>query len=232
MARTDPEPFPNTPNTVAHSPDPMPIAVSIIEDDAGFRETLERVINLTPELHCVSVHPNGRHALAHLPEAHAEVVLVDIRMPQLGGIECVRQLRGLVPQLLPVMLTAYGDDELIFEALRAGAVGYLLKRATPAQIVDAIIEVHEGGSPMTPEIARRIAVYLHESQPTAAKADDHNLTAREREILDLVAQGAQSRKIAETLNIATSTVSNHLRKIYAKLQVNSRAAAVAKLYGN
>ena len=210
----------------------MPIAVSIIEDDTRFRETLERVVNLSPELRCASVHPNGSHALAHLPKAGADVVLVDIRMPQLGGIECVRQLRGLLPEVLPVMLTAYGDDELIFDALRAGAVGYLLKRATPAQIVDAIIEVHAGGSPMTPEIARRIAAFLHETPARVFNPGEQSLTAREREILELAAQGAQSRKIADSLNIATSTVSNHLRKIYAKLQVNSRAAAVAKLYGN
>jgi DNA-binding NarL/FixJ family response regulator len=150
-------------------------------------------------------------------------------MPRLSGIECVRLLRRQIPALLPIMLTLYADDELIFGSLQAGAVGYLLKRSTPDEIRDAIREVHAGGSPMTPEIARRVAVHFCHPPVATPCAANHGLTPREDEILRLIAQGRQTKEIARGLDIAVSTVSNHLRSIYAKLEVTSRVAAVAKM---
>jgi len=161
--------------------------------------------------------------------AGPEVVLVDIKMPGCSGIECVRLLRKQIPTLLPIMLTLYADDELIFGSLQAGAVGYLLKRSTPEQIREAIRQVHAGGSPMTPEIARRVATHFRHSKAATPRAVQHGLTPREEEILRLIAQGRQTKEIAQGLHIAVSTVSNHLRSIYAKLEVTSRTAAVAKV---
>lgn len=205
----------------------MPIRVSIVENDRQFRETLEVVINASPDVRCVSVHPNGEHALRTLREATPEVLLVDIRMPRLSGIDCVRALRALEPRLLPLMLTAYDDDELIFEALKAGAIGYLLKRTAPEDIVEAIREAHRGGSPMTPEIARRVTQQFHaqEKQPSAGLG----LSAREREVLLLLGDGKATKEIASVLQLSPSTINSHLRHIYDKLHVNSRAGAVAKL---
>lgn len=207
----------------------MPISVSLIEDDAEFRQTIEDVIRGAPDLRCVSSHFNGEDALRRLETAQPEVVLVDIKMPHLSGIECVRQLRRQIPALLPIMLTLYADDELIFGSLQAGAVGYLLKRSTPDEIRNAIREVHAGGSPMTPEIARRVALHFHQPQAASPGGANHGLTPREDEILRLIAQGRQTKEIARGLDIAVSTVSNHLRSIYAKLEVTSRVAAVAKM---
>ncbi len=208
----------------------MPISVSIIEDDTDFRRTVERIVASAPNLRCASSHPNAEHALQHLPATRPDVVLVDIKLPDRDGIECVRELRTRLPDLLPIMLTLYGDDELIFKSLQAGAVGYLLKRVTPAQILDAIREVHAGGSPMTPEIARRVAVHFHQQPRSSAIAPVYGLTPRESEILRLITQGRQTKEVAGLLGIAPSTVSNHLRSIYAKLAVTSRTAAIVKLH--
>lgn len=206
----------------------MPIRVSLIEDNTAFRETTKRLIDAAPDLRCVSTHPNSEHALRHLPPAAPEVVLADIRMPRLTGIECVRRLRELLPRLLPIMLTSYGEDELIFQSLQAGAVGYLLKRAAPATILAAVREVHAGGSPMTPEIARKVALHFRQNHVQDHSA--HGLTPRELEVLQFVAQGKQSKEIADVLGIARPTVHNHLRHIYEKLHVSSRIAAVAKVF--
>jgi len=208
----------------------MPIKVSIIEDDADLRSAVEQIIASAPDLHCASSHPNAEHALKHLPECHPDVALVDIRLPGMDGIELVRQLRICLPQLLAIMLTGYWNDDLIFQSLQAGAVGYLLKRATGTQILDAIREVHTGGSPMTPEIARRVATHFREQPAPLVGSCDHGLTAREREILQLITQGKSSKEVAAASGIAVSTVSNHLRNIYAKLAVTSRTAAIAKLH--
>jgi len=207
----------------------MPIRVSIIEDDASFRDSLRTVLQATPDLLCASVHPNSEHALRFLGPARPDVVLVDIRMPRVSGIECVRRLRATMPPLLPIILTSFSDDESIFESLKAGAVGYLLKRSTPDEILDAIRQAHQGGSPMTPEIARRVTAYFHELN--GAEETKGVLTPREDEILRLMRLGKNSKEVAETLGIALPTVHAHLRNIYDKLHVGSRTAALAKYFG-
>lgn len=207
------------------------ITVSVIEDDRRYRESLFALLRETRGLRCVSQHPNGAHALRHLPLVRPDVALVDIRLAQLSGIQVVRELRQSVPACLPLMLTSHGDDELIFEALKAGAVGYLLKRAGLDRIVDAIQEAVAGGSPMTPEIARRVTSFFRQSSP-APSGDNRRLTSREQEVLHEVAMGKASKEIAADLGIALPTVHNHLRHIYEKLEVSSRAGAVAKFFQN
>lgn len=205
-----------------------PIRVSLVEDVAAFRATTARLIAATPGLACVSSHPNAEHALRHLPEAHPDVALVDIELLGRSGIECVRELRGVMPGLLIIMLTGHANDDYIFQSLQAGAVGYVLKRAGADAILGAIRDVAAGGSPMTPEIARRVA--LHFRHDAAQAAVVHGLTPREFEVLQLLARGKAPRDIADQLHVALPTVNNHLRHIYEKLHVSSRMAAVAKVF--
>lgn len=206
----------------------MTLRISLIDDDSGYRDAIAGLLGSARDLQCVSTHPNGEHALRHLPAARPDVVLVDIKMPRLSGIETVRRLRGLRPGLLAVMLTGYGDDEFIFQALQAGAVGYLLKRSSFDTLLASVREVYAGGSPMTPEIARRVALHFR-PEPGRTSAG-HGLTPRELEVLQFVAQGRQSKEIAELLAIAQPTVHNHLRHIYEKLHVTSRTAAIARFF--
>jgi DNA-binding NarL/FixJ family response regulator len=203
------------------------IRVSVIEDDRRYRESLTNSLRQAEGLRCVSHHPNGAHALKHLPISRPDVILVDIRLPQLSGIQVVRELRRRFPGCLPIMLTSHGDDELIFEALKAGAVGYLLKRVGLDRIIAAIHEAVDGGSPMTPEIARRVTSFFRQ-KPSVPSDGEARLTRREQEVLREVALGKASKEIAADLGIALPTVHNHLRHIYDKLEVSSRAGAVAK----
>ncbi|MBI2927687.1 MAG: response regulator transcription factor [Verrucomicrobia bacterium] len=205
------------------------IKVSLIEDDAGVRERYARLIDAAGDMRCVSQHPNGAHALHHLPAGAPDVVLVDIRMPQLSGIECVRQLKALLPRLLPVMLTQFGDADLIFESLKAGAVGYLLKSDLPDSLPALIRQVHSGGSPMTPEIARRVLGHFH--APPAPLHEEVRITPREEEVLRLVAQGYSSKEIGEKLGCSAVTVDRHVQHICAKLHVSGRVAAASKYFG-
>ncbi len=206
------------------------ITVSIIEDDSGLRESLQALLGGFNRFRCVSVHPNSEHALRHLPENPPNVALVDINLPKMSGIECVRHLKPICPTTQFLILTVYEDTDLIFESLKAGASGYLLKRSEPARIMDAITEVHQGGAPMTAEIARRVVKSFqeprHEEDPVTAL-----LRPRECEVLELLAKGASYREIAEQLNISFSTVNSHVKSIYERLHVRSRSQAVAKYLG-
>ncbi len=151
---------------------------------------------------------------------------MDIHLPRLSGIDCVRKLKALGPNLLVLMLTAYEDDDLIFQALKAGANGYLIKQTSPSEILAAVKEVHEGGAPMSSNIARKVIQSFH--QTVANQSPTDSLSPREREILDLLAKGYSNKEIADTLSIAYLTVHTHVRNIYGKLQVRSRTEAVAK----
>lgn len=198
----------------------MKIRVSLIENDSRLRESLASAINSSADIECVSQHPNGADALKHLPAAQPHAALVDIRMPRLGGIECVRQLKGTLPNLLPVMLTQYGEEDLIFEALKAGAVGYVLKSDLSMGVCDLIREVVAGGSPMTPEIARRVARFFHGF--SSSPHEGENLTPREEETIGLVRKGYANKEIATRLGISKNTVANHLQSIYRKLHAQGR----------
>jgi DNA-binding NarL/FixJ family response regulator len=204
----------------------MKINVGIVEDDRELRESLAKVVEGHSRLHCVAACKSGEEALQLLPTVSPDVVLMDINLPGMNGVECVRRLKQLLPATQVVMLTAYEDTDNIFGSLEAGASGYLLKRSKSAEILEAIKEVLEGGSPMTAHIARKV---VHSFQNRGASPDPMaNLAEREREVLDLLAQGLMYKEIADKLGIGFETVRTYVRRIYEKLQVRSRTEAVAK----
>jgi DNA-binding NarL/FixJ family response regulator len=204
----------------------MPINVSIVEDSDQLRGTLARVINRAEGFKCVSQHPSAEDALENLPNVKPDVVLMDINLPGLNGVECVRQLKPKLPGTQVMMLTVYEDTENIFNALAAGASGYLLKRTTSAELVAAIKDVLRGGSPMTTHIARKVVQSFQRTAPTAPPTE--NLSTREQEVLDCLAKGFLYKEIAESLGISYETVHTYIRRIYEKLQVRTRTEAVAK----
>lgn len=203
----------------------MPITVSIVEDNDKLRGTLARVLNRTGGFQCVSQHPSAEDALKELPGIKPDVVLMDINLPGLNGVECVRQLKPLLPQTQVIMLTVYEDTENIFNALAAGANGYMLKRTSSKELIDAIHEVQRGGSPMTMHIARKV---VQSFQRTAPAQPAEILSEREQQVLDLLSQGLIYKEIAEKLGISYETVHTYIRRVYEKLQVRTRTEAVAK----
>ncbi|HWH70266.1 MAG TPA: response regulator transcription factor [Candidatus Sulfotelmatobacter sp.] len=207
----------------------MSIAVSIVEDDAGVRGSLARLIDSSPGFRCVSQHPSAESALQELPKAQPEVVLMDINLPGLNGVECVRRLKPLLPRTQVIMLTVYQNTEHIFNALTAGATGYMLKQTPPAELLAAIRDVHAGGSPMNSHIARKIVQSFQKPAPTIRETD--NLSPREAEVLALLAKGYLYKEIADKTGLTYATVHTHIRHIYEKLQVRSRTEAVAKHLG-
>lgn len=200
------------------------ITVSIVEDDVKFRTTLARLINSTRGLICISQHPDAASALKELPVNPPKVVLMDINMPGMSGVDCVRLLKQRMPSILVVMLTVYEDTDLIFNALSAGAMGYLLKQSTPDQIIHAVQSVHEGGSPMTSQIARQVVEVFQKN--IDGGSDYGKLTVREQEVLDQLAKGSSYAEIGENLSISFYTVRAHLRSIYEKLHVQSGTQAI------
>jgi DNA-binding NarL/FixJ family response regulator len=204
----------------------MPITVSIVEDNEQLRGTLVRVINRADGFKCVSNYCSAEAALEGLPGDRPEVVLMDINLPGMNGVECVRQLKQRGVPTLVVMLTVYEDTENIFNALAAGASGYLLKRTKAAELIAAIREVHTGGSPMTTHIARKVIQSFQRSGPSSSPSE--NLSQREQEVLECLSQGFLYKEIAEKLGISYETVHTYIRRIYEKLQVRTRTEAVAK----
>jgi DNA-binding NarL/FixJ family response regulator len=204
----------------------MAITVSIVEDQDPLRNTLVRVLNRAEGFRCMSDHANAEEALKALPQQQPEVVLMDINLPGMNGVECVRQLKQLLPNIQVIMLTVYEDTENIFNALAAGASGYLLKRTPRAELLDAIREVHGGGSPMTTHIARKVVQSF--ARTSASPPATSNLSEREQQVLDCLSQGFLYKEIAERLGISYETVHTYIRRIYEKLQVRTRTEAVAK----
>jgi DNA-binding NarL/FixJ family response regulator len=204
----------------------MPIKVSIVEDNDQLRGTLARLIDRADGFACHSQYATAEAALEGLPKDRPEVVLMDINLPGLNGVECVRKLKQLAPEISAVMLTAYEDTENIFNALAAGANGYLLKRAPRAELLQAIREVHRGGSPMTTHIARKVVQSFQREAP--APQPGETLSAREQEVLDHLSQGFLYKEIADKMGISYETVHTYIRRIYEKLQVRTRTEAVAK----
>jgi len=204
----------------------MDIAVSIVEDNDKLRGTLARVINRADGFRCVSDYANAEEALKALPQVKPDVVLMDINLPGMNGVECVRQLKQLLPQTQVMMLTVYEDTENIFNALTAGANGYMLKRTSSKELLEAIHEVHRGGSPMTMHIARKVVSSFQKTAATAQPTE--NLSEREQQVLDLLSQGLMYKEIADKLEISYETVHTYIRRIYEKLQVRTRTEAVAK----
>ncbi len=204
----------------------MPITVSIVEDQDQLRKTLERVLNRADGFECVSTYGSAEAALEELPQKKPNVVLMDINLPGINGVECVRKLKQVAPQIQVVMLTVYEDTENIFNALAAGASGYLLKRTTSAELLESLREVNRGGSPMTAHIARKVVQSFQRSAASNESTED--LSPREREVLDCLSQGFLYKEIAEKLGISYETVHTYIRRIYEKLQVRTRTEAVAK----
>ncbi len=199
--------------------------VGIVEDDAVLRKTLARIISETRGFRCVAECATGEEALVELPRQKPAVVLMDLNLPQMSGVDCIRRLKELLPDTPIIVLTVYEDSEHIFRALKAGANGYLLKRAEPDEVLTAIRDAREGGAPMSSQIARRVVLSFHEpAQSSEAVA----LTDRENEILSFLSKGFANKEIADKMNIGVPTVRTHLRHIYEKLHVRSRTEAVVK----
>jgi DNA-binding NarL/FixJ family response regulator len=203
----------------------MPITVSIVEDNDKLRGTLARVLNRAEGFRCVSQYGSAEDALKDLPNVKPEVVLMDINLPGMNGVECVRQLKPLLPETQVMMLTVYEDTENIFNALAAGANGYMLKRTSTKELIEAIHEVKRGGSPMTMHIARKVVQSFQKSAPAQAT---ENLSEREQQVLDLLSQGLIYKEISDKLGIGYETVHTYIRRVYEKLQVRTRTEAVAK----
>ena len=204
----------------------MPITISIVEDNDQLRGTLARVLNRAEGFQCISQFANAEDALKTLPQDKPNVVLMDINLPGMNGVECVRQLKPLCPTTQVIMLTVYEDTENIFNALAAGATGYMLKRTPRAELIEAIRDVLKGGSPMTTHIARKVVQSFQRS--VASTQSTEALSPREREVLDCLAQGFLYKEIAEKLAISYETVHTYIRRFYEKLQVRTRTEAVAK----
>jgi DNA-binding NarL/FixJ family response regulator len=204
----------------------MSINVSIVEDNEQLRGTLARLIGRTEGFACVGQHANAEAALENVPLEKPHVVLMDINLPGMNGVECVRRLKQLLPATQVMMLTAYEDTDNIFNALKAGANGYLLKRTPRAELLEAIRDVQRGGSPMSAHIARKVVQSFQQSPAAAQQTED--LSPREREVLDCLAQGFLYKEISDKLGVSYETVHTYIRRIYEKLQVRTRTEAVAK----
>jgi len=205
------------------------IKVSIVEDSRGTRESLTELLGRAPGLRCVGAHPTGEKALQAIPEENPDVVLMDINLPGMSGIECVAALKERLPKLQVLMLTTYEESDLIFDSLRNGASGYLLKNMPPADLIQAVEQVHSGGAPMSMQIARKVVNHFQQIRQPAS--DVERLTKREQEILALLAKGYLYKEIADQLGITLSTVRAHLHTVYEKLHVQSRTQAVVKFLG-
>lgn len=204
----------------------MPITISIVEDDHDTREHLAALLNGTPTLRCLHTYATGEKALVGIPRTPPTVVLVDINLPGMSGIECVARLKGLVPGLHVLILTMYEENDLIFDALRAGANGYLLKSMPPEELLQALEDVQAGGAPMSMQIARKVVHYFH--RPVVSGAELSTLSPREYEVLALLAKGRLYKEIAAELGISLGTVRTHQQRIYEKLHVQSRTEATVK----
>jgi DNA-binding NarL/FixJ family response regulator len=200
--------------------------IAIVEDNRVIRESLMEFVQTDPECECVYLCATSEEALREIPKRQPDIVLMDIQLPDISGIECTAQLKQLMPSVQIIMVTVYEDTERIFKALRAGACGYLLKRCTPEELVQAIREVRQGGAPMSREIARKVIASFQE--PATNVNEVEGLSPREREILELLAAGFPNKQIAARLGLTDGTVRWHLRHVYNKLHVRSRMEAALK----
>jgi DNA-binding NarL/FixJ family response regulator len=205
------------------------ITVAIVEDDAQVRQSLADILKRGPGVVCVGEHGNAEEAVREIPRVQPKVVLMDINLPGMDGVHCVRRLSELAPATQVVMLTVFDDTDAIFNSLAAGAHGYLLKPISSAQLLLAIRDVYAGGAPMTSDIARKVVRAFKRPAPTVAETE--NLSPREQEVLDFLAKGYLYKEIAEQLTISYGTVHTHIERIFKKLHVRSRGQAVAKYLG-
>lgn len=203
-----------------------PIKVAIVDDDAGIRGTLSLLIKRAGGFTLTGEFADAKSALKELPKQLPDVVLMDINLPDMKGYDCVRQLKAAHPNVQFLMLTVYEDSDSLFNSLRAGASGYLLKRTASERLLEAIQDVHEGGAPMSPQLARRVVQFF--SKPAAEASSLARLTSAERDFLDQLAKGYPYKEIADRMNISIDTVRSYVRTVYEKLHVHSRTEAVVK----
>lgn len=205
------------------------LKLAIIEDDRRFRDQILDWCARTPSVTCVGAFANGEAALRDLPDRQPDVILVDLNLPGISGVETIRRLRARFPALRAVVLTVFEDVDHIFQALEAGACGYLTKTAQDADLLQAVTEAGQGGGTLSPEVAIRIIEHFNQRgrRPTAHAV----LAPREQEVLQCLARGLSYKEIAHELHLSPHTVNDHLKSIYSKLHVHSRAAAVAKVFG-
>ncbi|MBI2417905.1 MAG: response regulator transcription factor [Ignavibacteriales bacterium] len=203
----------------------MDIKIAIVEDDKNIRESYKLLFEVSPGFKCLALCETAEEALKKIPGLDVDVVLMDINLPGKSGIACTYQLKEKMPKVQIVMQTVYDDSNSIFASLKAGASGYLLKRTPPAKILEAIEDVIKGGSPMSSQIARMV---VESFKKTSNDESLNSLSLRENELLGLLAQGFRYKEIAEKMFISMDTVRSHIRRVYEKLQVNSRTEAVLK----
>lgn len=204
----------------------VPIRVAIVEDDEGIRSSLVALIKRASSLRLIGDYPDAEIAVKEIPRRPPDVVLMDINLPGMNGVDCVRQLKAAVPDVQFLMLTVYEDSESLFKSLKAGASGYLLKRTASARLVESIRDVHAGGAPMTPQLARRVVQFF--SRPANGESPVAHLTPGEKEFLEQLSNGYAYKEIAVRMNISIDTVRSYVRTVYEKLHVHSRTEAVVK----
>jgi DNA-binding NarL/FixJ family response regulator len=207
----------------------MPISVTIVEDDARVRRALAGIVRSAVDCECAGEYETGEAALTGLPARQPQVVLMDIDLPGMNGIECVRRLRERLPVAQILMLTVFNDTDSIFQALAAGATGYLVKPVRAVELLAAIRDVHGGGAPLTSGIARKVVQMFQRGRPWPREMED--LSPREQEVLDLLAQGFLYKEIADRLGVSYATIRTHVERIYYKLHVRSRTQAIARYLG-
>jgi DNA-binding NarL/FixJ family response regulator len=203
------------------------IRIAIVEDDQELLKGISKTLSLSEEVEVSATYSNAEDFMNDAGTLNPEITIMDIGLPKLSGIECMKQLKSLFPKMQFLMWTTFEDDEKIFDALKAGASGYILKTATAQQLIQAISELHKGGSPMSSSIARKVIASFHAPE---IKQSEYSLTTRENEILEFLSRGYRYKEIAEKLFVSIETVRSHVHHIYKKLQVSSRTDALNKVY--
>ena len=218
----------------------QPIRIAVVEDDTGLRDTFQQIFGSAPDFRVAGAFADAETALRHLPAKTPDVVLMDINLPGMSGIDCLRRLKEIMPKVRVIMVTVYDDDDRLFQSLVAGADGYLLKRATRLRLLDSVREIVSGGAPISPQVARRMVEYFHQlkTQHQPGRAENpavamelQGLTAREQAVLAKLAEGFVPKEVAAELGISYDTVRNHTTNIYTKLHVHSRSEAILKYLG-
>ena len=204
----------------------MKKTVALVEDDARLRKQLVQILEDIDDIECVIVCASAEEALEKIPSKSPDVVLMDIKLPRMSGIQCVAELKRILPEVQVIMVTVYEDSDRIFKALKAGASGYLVKSGPPEQLIAAIRDVFAGGAPMSGHIARKVVQHFHVMGPAPSEAD--NLSPREKQVLDLLAMGFIYKEIGGKLDIGTETVRTYVKNICQKMHVRGRVEAVAK----
>src|SRR6266404_2338509 len=204
----------------------MKKSVIVVEDDRGLREQLMQILETAPDIKCLGAFASAELALPQILEKDPDVVLMDIKLPGMSGIQCVAEIKKTRPEMQIIMVTIYEDSERIFRALKAGANGYLVKSSPPDQLLEAIRDAYKGGAPMSSHIARKVVQHFHLLGPSTQEAE--NLSPRERQVLDLLAMGLIYKEIGSKLDIGVETVRTYVKNICQKMHVRSRVEAVAR----